>query len=105
PDYESLPAIAGRVDAAIWTLAQARDWAQMHPGWTAVVPRHAGGPLPIAYVLPPGAAHFRAYLEEWLELQQETGFAAAARDYWLLGRSRKPRRPRWNLLDALMERD
>jgi proton glutamate symport protein len=101
PDYSSLPDLAGRVDGAIWTLVQARAWAESHTGWTAVVPTDTGTPLYIATMLPPRAGALRAYLAEWTDVQKQNGFADAQRAYWMDGQARVPRGPRWNLLDAL----
>jgi ABC-type amino acid transport substrate-binding protein len=105
PDYSSLPDLAGRVDGAIWTLAQASAWAESHPGWTAVVPADTGAPLYIATMLPPGAETLRAYLAEWTNVQSQNGFADAQKAYWMQGKARIPRRPRWNVLDALTGSD
>jgi ABC-type amino acid transport substrate-binding protein len=101
PDYSALPALAGKVDAALWTLTQAAAWAHANPGWTAVVPSDAGGSQPIAVMLPPGATAFRAYLDVWTRLQDDSGFAAEQKAYWIDGTPREPPEPRWNLLDAL----
>jgi ABC-type amino acid transport substrate-binding protein len=101
PDYGALPALAGKVDAALWTLTQAAAWVHANPGWTAVVPSDAGGAQPIAMMLPPGATAFRAYLDAWMRLQDDSGFAAAQKSYWIDGIPRRPPVPRWNLLDAL----
>ena len=60
-----------------------------------------GSPILIAYLLPPGADSFRQYLDQWLELKANDGFRQAALDYWIRGRPRAEKKPRWNLLDAL----
>ncbi len=101
PDYSTLPDRLGTVDAALWTLTQARAWAATHPGWTAVVPTDAGPPLSIAMMLPPNTLAFRAYLQDWMEQKRASGFAAAQATYWMDGKPREPAQPRWNLLDAL----
>ena len=103
PDYSALAEWPGKVDGALWTLVQARAWAETHPGWTAVVPTDAGLPLSIAMMLPPNALAFRAYLQDWTEQQRANGFATAQADYWMDGKPRAPERPRWNLLDALSD--
>jgi proton glutamate symport protein len=102
PNYDVLPAIAGEVDAAIWTLQQASSWAEAHPGFTAVAPANTGGPILLAYLMPPGSDIFRRYLDQWLELKTADGFRAAQLDYWIDGKPRSDRAPRWNLLDALL---
>jgi proton glutamate symport protein len=101
PDYAVLPGLAGKVDAALWTLTQADAWVHANPGWTAIVPADPGSAQPIAVMLPPGAASLRAYLDDWMRLQHEDGFAADQAAYWMDGKPRRPPRPRWNLLDAL----
>ena len=103
PDYSVLPRIASRIDGAIWTLEQAKAWAAAHPGFTAVEPAGTGSPILLAYLLPPGAGDFRQYLDQWLELKAADGFRAAQIDYWIDGKPRAQRRPRWNLLDALVQ--
>ncbi|HEY1259363.1 MAG TPA: cation:dicarboxylase symporter family transporter [Stellaceae bacterium] len=104
PNYQDLPAIMGRIDAAVWTLEQAGAWAAAHPGFTAVAPAGTGIPMLFAYLLPPGADTLRQYLDQWLELKAGDGFHAAQHAYWIDGKPRAQRRPRWNLLDALFRK-
>jgi Na+/H+-dicarboxylate symporter/ABC-type amino acid transport substrate-binding protein len=97
-----LPALSGgQVDGVIWSLQQAIPWAAAHPGFTAVAPANTRGPILFTYLVPPNAAIFRHYLNEWLELKAADGFRDAQIDYWIKGTSRSERPPRWNLLDAL----
>jgi hypothetical protein len=56
-------------------------------------------------MLPPRAGELRAYLAEWTDVQRQNGFADAQRAYWMDGKARVPREPRWNLLDALTGSD
>jgi ABC-type amino acid transport substrate-binding protein len=102
PDYSVLPAMKDRIDGAIWTLEQAGAWAAAHPGFTAVAPAGMGSPILFAYLLPPNSSTFRQYFDQWLELKTSDGFRAAQLDYWIKGKRRAQRRPRWNLLDALL---
>jgi proton glutamate symport protein len=101
PSYDHLAELGDEVDGAIWTLQQAGAWAAAHPGYTAVGPSNMGSPILIAYLLPPGADSFRQYLDQWLELKASDGFRQAQIDYWIKGKPRAERKPRWNLLDAL----
>ncbi len=96
------PSVADGIDGAIWTLEQASAWAAAHPGFTAVRPANTGGPILIAYLMPPGADGWRQYLDQWLELKTSDGFRDAQIDYWIKGKPRAEQKPRWNLLDALM---
>ena len=93
---------SGEVDGAIWTLEQASAWTEAHSGFTAIAPADMGAPILLAYMMPPGADNFRRYLDQWLELKNADGFRAAQFDYWMNGKPRSDRPPRWNLLDSLM---
>jgi proton glutamate symport protein len=102
PDYNVLPAMSDRIDAAIWTLEQAGSWAAAHPGFTAVAPAGMGGPILFAYLLPRDAGSLRQYLDQWLELKISDGFRDEQLDYWIKGKRRAEPQPRWNLLDAFL---
>ncbi|MBV8745200.1 MAG: amino acid ABC transporter substrate-binding protein [Xanthobacteraceae bacterium] len=90
------------LDAAVWSLHQARAWASGHPGYTAVAASGMGAPLMFAYFLPPDATTLTLYLNAWLALQSDNGFRAAQIDYWIGGKPRAPEAPRWNLLDNVL---
>jgi Na+/H+-dicarboxylate symporter len=100
-NYDQLPAIADRIDGAFWTLQQAGSWAEVHPGYTAVAPTDMGTPILFVYLMPPGASSLRQYMDQWLELKASAAFRATQLDYWIKGKPRQSRLPRWNLYDAL----
>jgi Na+/H+-dicarboxylate symporter/ABC-type amino acid transport substrate-binding protein len=93
---------ADQIDGVMWTLQQASAWAAAHPGFTAVAPGDMGSPILLTYMMPPGADILRRYVDQWVELKAADGFRAAQVDYWINGKPRSDRPPRWNLLDALM---
>ncbi len=45
-----------------------------------------------------------ARLNDWLRIKATDGFRSAQIDYWMNGKPRSDPAPRWNLLDALMNR-
>jgi ABC-type amino acid transport substrate-binding protein len=93
---------ADQIDGVMWTLQQASAWAAAHPGFTAVAPGDMGSPILLTYMMPPGADILRRYVDQWVALKAADGFRAAQVDYWIDGKPRSDRPPRWNLLDALM---
>jgi proton glutamate symport protein len=93
---------ADRIDGVMWTLQQASAWAAAHPGFTAVAPGDMGTPILLTYMMPPGADILRRYVDQWVALKEADGFRATQVDYWIDGKPRSDRPPRWNLLDALM---
>ena len=89
-------------DAAFWSLAQARAWASAHPGYSAVHPAGIGAPFIFAYLLPPDAEGLTRFVDLWLSLQARNGFRDAQIAYWIEGEPRASRRPRWNLIDNVL---
>jgi hypothetical protein len=99
--YDSLPEHP-ELDAAIWSLDQAKVWASGHPGFSAVDASGMGAPLLFAYFLQPGAAPLTRYLNIWLALQESGGFRADQLAYWIEGKPRASAAPRWNLIDNVL---
>ena len=95
-DYDAL--IGSDFDAAVWTLIQAKAWAEAHNGYTAVVPPNSGAPLSIGFLMPPDSPAFQRYVNEWLELQRSSRFRDELDAYWLEGKPRKSKGPRWSIL-------
>lgn len=100
PNYFALPAHP-EVDAAIWTLEQARVWASAYPAYTAVVPKDLGSPFLFAYLMPPSEGQFEQYLDYWLKLRATDGFRDRMRRKWLEGKPEtKPEH--WSILKNLL---
>jgi proton glutamate symport protein len=90
------------LDAAVWSLDQARAWASGHSGFSAVAASGMGAPMLFAYFLQPSAKTLPRYLNTWLSLQASEGFRAAQLAYWIEGKPRPDKTPRWNLLDNVL---
>jgi proton glutamate symport protein len=99
--YDRLPEHP-EIDAAVWSLDQARAWASGHPGYTAVGPSGMGAPLSFAYFLPPDATSLTRFVNLWMSLQASDGFHDRQVAYWPQGKARLSRAPRWNLLDNVI---
>jgi ABC-type amino acid transport substrate-binding protein len=99
--YDDIPAHP-ELDAAVWSLDQARAWASGHSGFSAVAASGMGAPLLFGYFLQPSATTLIRYLNTWLSLQAANGFRAAQLAYWIDGRPRPDDTPRWNLLDNVL---
>ncbi|HXH73222.1 MAG TPA: cation:dicarboxylase symporter family transporter [Mariprofundaceae bacterium] len=95
-DYDVLltdPAL----QAGLWSLVEARAFAMAHPGFTAIVPEYLGTPFLIAYAMSPDAASLQRYVDHWIDIQQENGFAQKQYRYWIEGiRTEKQRR--WSII-------
>jgi proton glutamate symport protein len=99
--YDELPDHP-ELDAAVWSLEQARAWASGHSGYSAVAASGMGAPMLFAYFLPPNARTLSRYLDTWLSLQSSNGFRAAQLAYWIEGKPRPDKTPRWNLIDNVL---
>ena len=97
PGYQRIPDFS-KIDAAIWTLVQAESLAAAHPGLIAVVPRDAGNPYLLAYLMPPGADEFENFVNYWLDLKRADGFEKRQRAYWIDRVPPDSRAPRWSIL-------
>ena len=97
PDYRVLPGDAS-IDAALWTLEQAKAWAAANPGFSAVVPENFGAPFLIAYLTPPKSEEFTRFINQWLNLKKTSGFEERMTSYWLEGNPRLSPSPRWSVL-------
>jgi proton glutamate symport protein len=75
--YDDIPAYP-ELDAAVWSLDQARAWASGHSGFSAVAASGMGAPLLFAYFLQPDATTLTRYLNTWLSLQTANGFRSPA---------------------------
>ncbi len=95
---------SGRVEGVVSSLVEARLWAAAHPGFTAVAPTNARGPILFAYLLPPGGDSFRRYLDQWLDIKGTDGFRSAQVEYCMNQTPRADNPRRWNLIDALRGR-
>lgn len=97
---ETYDAIVGdeSIDAALWTLPQARAWAEVHPGYSAVEASDLGAPIPMAFFMPPGADELVGFVNYWQDLRGSAGDSDALREYWLEGKPRTSGEPRWSVM-------
>lgn len=104
PNYNALPEHP-HIDAALWTLEQAKAWSAQHTNYTAVLPRNLGGEIPIAFLMPSGSDQFRAFVNYWLRLQSLNDFGDRMHEKWLNGKSTQKKVTRPGLLSRLFNRD
>jgi proton glutamate symport protein len=101
PYYNELPDFS-RIDAAVWTLAQAEAIAAAHPELAAVQPSDAGDPYLFAYLLPPDSEQLGNFVNYWLQLKRTDGSEQRERDYWIKRLPRENASPRWSILHNLL---
>jgi proton glutamate symport protein len=101
PNYSKVPDFSA-VDAALWTLVQAKALAASNPGLIAVAPSDAGNPYLFAYIMPPGAEEFAKFVNYWLDLKKADGFEQRQREYWIDRVPRANPAPRWSILRNIL---
>jgi proton glutamate symport protein len=99
--YDELPTHP-EIEAAVWSLEQARAWASRHSGFTAVEPADIGAPLVFGYLLPPQSVDVTRFMNLWLSLHAQNGFRDAQVAYWIKEVVPAGREPRWNVIDNLV---
>ena len=82
PNYDKL-AEEDDVDAAIWTLEQARAWAISHEGFSTAVPRDTAVRFLFGYLMPPDSPGIVDYLNYWMGLQKDSGVLADMAKRWI----------------------
>lgn len=82
PNYDGL-AEETNIDAAIWTLEQARAWAISHDGYSAVVPKDMASRFLFSYFMPPQAIGLADYLDYWMDRQKDDGVLAEMAKRWI----------------------
>ncbi|MCR9134406.1 MAG: cation:dicarboxylase symporter family transporter [Alphaproteobacteria bacterium] len=71
------------IDAAIWTLEQARAWAISHDGYSAVVPKDMASRFLFGYLMPPGSIGLSDYFNFWMDQQKDNGVLAEMAKRWI----------------------
>ena len=82
PNYDKLKEMED-VDAAIWTLEQARAWAISHDGYSTAVPRDTATRFLFGYLMPPDSPGLADYLNYWMGLQKDNGVLEAMAKRWI----------------------
>ncbi len=101
PSYQVLPERPD-IDAAIWTLEQAKAWAAPQPDYTAVVPKDLGGRFLFAYLMPADAVEFQQFVNYWMRLQDANGSRQRLVRQWIDGKPEDKQTPRWSILGNLL---
>jgi Na+/H+-dicarboxylate symporter/ABC-type amino acid transport substrate-binding protein len=87
-----------KFDAYMWGDLQAYIWCLANPTYTAITYQGQMGKKYFAYPMRKNAEQLVHFVNEWLVLKQEQGFAYRQRQYWFLGKEYKPEAKRWSIL-------
>ena len=87
-----------RVGAIVLPAERGSAWTLMYPRFSVVVPEPDIVKVPLAFPLARHDLAFASFMNTWIDLKRQDGTIQAAYDYWVLGRDRRPRPPRWSIL-------
>jgi proton glutamate symport protein len=87
-----------KFDAYLWAELQSYIWCLTNPKFTTMIYDGQLGKKYFAYPVKKTSEQFVHFLNEWLYLKQEQGFAHKQRQYWFLGKEDNPGAKRWSIL-------
>jgi len=87
-----------KYDAYMWAELQAYIWCLTNPTYTTLTYQGEMGKKYFAYPMKRNAEQLVHFINEWLVLKQEQGFAYRQRQYWFLGKEYNPEVKRWSVL-------
>jgi Na+/H+-dicarboxylate symporter/ABC-type amino acid transport substrate-binding protein len=73
----------------------------LYPSYSVIVPKPVTR-VPLALALPRGDPLFKAYIDNWLMLQEHNGRLTELYEYWVLGKSIAAGRERWSVIKDVL---
>jgi Na+/H+-dicarboxylate symporter/ABC-type amino acid transport substrate-binding protein len=90
--------IQGTIDVYMWSELQAYIWCLTNPTFTTLSYQGQLGGKYFAYPMQKTEEQFLHFINDWLFLKQEQGFAYKQRQYWFLGKIYNPEVKRWSVI-------
>ena len=98
PDYSQLPDFDA-IDAAVWSLSQAKAIAQSNSDLAVIVPEEMGDPFVFVYYLAPEDRLLHTFVNSMIGELKSTGWQHRQESYWLKGHGGLGHKRRWSILD------
>jgi hypothetical protein len=101
-NYNQYPDIGA--DLLLWSEAEAIDWLGRNRSYTLISPDPGLGNVLFCYAIPSHAHSFLNYLNLWLILKKNEGFADNQYNLWILGKTQSiaAEEPRWSILHNVL---
>ncbi|NRB42642.1 MAG: transporter substrate-binding domain-containing protein, partial [Pseudomonadales bacterium] len=84
------------IKAMLYTAESASAWTLIYPNWTVVVPKGLSIKNPVAYILPQSTIRWQKFVDTWLIYQANSSLSDNAYQFWILGKSKHNKVPRWS---------
>lgn len=86
------------IDALFYSAEMGSAWTLMYPEFTAVIPKGLDARVPVGFVVPAAQEEFRAFLNNWLDVNIKVGMVEDIYQHWILGEGPSSRPPRWSII-------
>lgn len=92
--------LKGKQAALLWEEQQALAWTLKHRNYRIVIPNPAIGIDTLGYAINADSPKFLNYLNQWLELKTNQGFAENQYNLWVKGKTEiaAPQEKRWSIV-------
>jgi len=105
PDAEIVPVLSIRdyaekkvpLDAMLTSWERASAWGLLYPELGPVAPEPRQGATALAYLLPRDEPDLLRTVNTWIDVARGFGRFESARDYWVLGKAARQKKPRWSV--------
>ncbi len=94
--------LEGKVKAQMWSQLSAYIWCLAHPEFTTLPFYGAFGKKYFSYPVKIGSWPLISFVNEWLALKQEQGFASKQKEYWFLGKVKTSDAKRWSIISDVL---
>ena len=91
-----------KITIAILPKIQAEVWVMGHPHYAIAYTKFKVAPTLIAYMIQRKSTMLLRYINYWLTLQKEKGFAKLMYNHWILAEPINQQKPRWNILSNVI---
>ncbi len=88
----------GEFDGLLYSAEAGSAWTLIYPQYSVVVPKPRPLTAPVAVALPQEAPRLYAFVNTWLQLQQDSGVIDELYEHWILGRGAHRKKPRWSIV-------
>ncbi|MGE5195764.1 MAG: cation:dicarboxylate symporter family transporter [Anaerolineae bacterium] len=99
-NYESFAQEPPIADAVLWEEEEAISWVLRHTHFSIAKPTPSLGIDSMGYPIKGGSPRFLNYLNQWLSLKKNEGFADSQYNLWVLGKTQAPlsEEPHWSVI-------
>lgn len=95
---DTRPLVEGQIDAILWSRSSATIWCLSNPKFVVIDYGDDLGKSYFSYPVRKHALDFALFLNNWLNLKEQSGFKQDMINYWIHGMPLVERPPRWSIL-------